>query len=424
MTENEIRSYFQTMKVLLVDNLKPSHEKMINILTTLGFAPENINSAIDSIDGEVYFKRNHFDIVFCSYDINNTDGIEFLKKIQDNAKNYKPTTILLSSTPSQYVVSRAVEFDIDLFILKPFTYHSLYISLNDFFNQKYNPSHFQIQIETGLQHLQEKNYFEALRDFDKALDYSTDSSLAHYYLGQTAEAQSMEIKALNQYMSSLKLNPLHFKTLNSLYQYYVNKNDYSEAYNTLRLITKYYPMSSPRFCDILRLSIVTSNINHIPSYYNLFGELETKTKEMRKHLSAGLYVSAKTYLQRQQHQQMTKTIDQFVKLSDRNPKFIKASIELLLKADLVKEAQNQLKKFKDGDGESIEYESSHTLIRLCMEPTERDIEKALKLIPLDESICHWLNKVIHSHSGFKKYEEVFNQRVSRSHPQLEKQFFL
>ena len=88
-------------------------------------------------------------------------------------------------------------------------------------------------MDEGLQHLENKDYDNALKLFDKAIQLNPNSPVPHNYKGNVFFKLQKFEEAIECYDEALKINPKYFDVLKDKGLSLHNLGKYEETMNTL-----------------------------------------------------------------------------------------------------------------------------------------------------------------------------------------------
>lgn len=109
---------FTLMKALVIDDndfVRFMLEKHL-----MGFGFEQVHQACDGYDGLNILKEEKPDIVICDINMRPVNGFEFLKQVRRIETDLSSVPIIfLTSSADEAFVKRAIELNIDGYLLKP-----------------------------------------------------------------------------------------------------------------------------------------------------------------------------------------------------------------------------------------------------------------------------------------------------------------
>lgn len=197
----------------------------------------------------------------------------------------------------------------------------------------------------GKASLFDGQYKEAMNVFTQASKLHPKPALAMAYLGQTEYVRKLVDNAKDSYFDGLKYNSIHFKCLIGLYDMFIEQENWNEAYQIVKKISKFFPANPARMAEVIKLAVRTGNFEDIQTYYEIFTGLEERTDFMIKHVGAGLYIAGKHFLMKDQKEEALKFFDQAVVSCSTHTRFLRAITVALVKYGMISEAEKYLLRF-------------------------------------------------------------------------------
>ncbi len=109
---------FESLKVLLVDDLQELREDMKKILVQLDI--RDVKEAYDGQNGLEVFVSDQFDLVISDINMPNINGIEMAKKIRAGGHNKNVPIIICSTENEKNIIMDALLAGGNDYIIKPF----------------------------------------------------------------------------------------------------------------------------------------------------------------------------------------------------------------------------------------------------------------------------------------------------------------
>ena len=117
----ELASLCHNLKLLYVEDDALARESTLKLLEN--FFPD-ITIAVDGQDGLDTFKKSSFDLILTDINMPNLSGLEMLERIRETNTSV-PVLVLSAHNDSEHFL-KAIEYDIDGYILKPLIYDQLF----------------------------------------------------------------------------------------------------------------------------------------------------------------------------------------------------------------------------------------------------------------------------------------------------------
>lgn len=358
------REHVLKTDVLIVDKNPSSRSRLLKIMYDMGCNRAKIHTAGSLIEAEDLVKSKPVGIVLSDYFIGGGSGFDLFKMIRaQGAHNKHLTLILVTSNISQTAVAKAAEEDVDSFIIKPYTIQSIQENLISTIAAKVKPSNYILKTEEGKDLIERKMYNEAIMVLEEALKLHPKPALALAYIGQAQYLQQKIESAEGSYTSGLKLNNIHYKCLVGLYSMFMERQMWSEAYQVVKKIAKFFPANPDRLAEIIRLAVRTENYEDMQMFYEIFTGLDERNEVMTKYIGAGMYVSGKHLLLNQRPEDALKFYEQIVVSCSEFPKFIRGVITSLVEYDYVEQAEKYLTRFRNDEHETEHYLVSDFMVQ-------------------------------------------------------------
>lgn len=293
-----IRNYLQENLVYIVDTSGVSRARLARILVDLGANAQKIRTFGSYEQAEHHFLIEKPKIVFSEFRLGCRSGLDLFESLRKVTSSKDSLFVLITSNSSQAVVARAAEEDVDAFILKPYTINTVKKIFVKTAMDKLYPSEYIRTIEEGKEELFSGNYPAALEILEKAKRLSDTPTLAFFYYGQAEYMQKEVSKAEKSYEEGLQYNKIHYKCLVGLFDLTMERQQYKEAYDIVRMIAEYFPANPKRLATIIHLAVKTENYSDIEDYYNFFINFNYRSDELTRYVCSALLICGKYYLMR------------------------------------------------------------------------------------------------------------------------------
>lgn len=343
--KKEFKKFIEENDVLIVDKNPSSRSRLVKTVSDLGAKRHMIHSCASFAEAEEIINTKKVGVVLSDYFIGGGSGFDLFKLSRQKNPNKKLCLILVTSNISQSSVAKAAEEDVDSFIIKPYTVQSIEENLMSTILQKICPSEYIVKIEEGKDQINTGQYKKAILTFQQAMKMHPKPALAHFYIGQAEYLLNNTEEAVDSYSDGISLVNIHFKCLVGLYDILVKESKYTEAYQVVKKIAKYFPANPDRLSEIIRLSVRTCNFQDMQMYYDIFVTLEEREAALINFMGAGMYISGKYHLMQNSPEQALKHFSNIAVSCSQYTKFLRAMIILLVQYDLVNEAEKHLSRF-------------------------------------------------------------------------------
>lgn len=110
-------------KVLVVDDMLTMRKIVTKILRELGFT--DIHEAQDGAEAWTKTQTGNFGLIISDWNMPNTTGLDFLKKVRADQKLAKTPFLLVTAEAEQHQVAEAIKSGVDQYVVKPFSKEGL-----------------------------------------------------------------------------------------------------------------------------------------------------------------------------------------------------------------------------------------------------------------------------------------------------------
>lgn len=335
-------------KVLIADANAAARSSLFHVLRELGAHPNYLFLVNTFEHAEQMIQKLKPSVVLTEFDLDKKCGLDLLRKQReenpDSAKDQ--IFVIVTSNNSQSAASRALEEEIDAYILKPYTLESVRKTLMRAALAKVSPSPYARKILEGKTEMENGNLDEAQRRFQEALPLDSAPTLAHAYLGKVQTLKAILNAAEGSYQKGLSYNKIHYRCLVGLYEILLRSQKNEQAYQIVRRLAKYFPANPDRLVEVLRLAVVTGQYDDIEQYYQVFTSLDERNEEVLKYVCASLIVCGRYYLSTKLgHIRAIELFRKAAIASQGKTKYLKEIILTLIDYRLFKEAAEFLTRF-------------------------------------------------------------------------------
>ncbi len=326
--KKEFKKFMEENDVLIVDKNPSSRSRLVKTISDLGTKRHMIHSCASFSEAQEILNTKKVGVVLSDYFIGGGSGFELFKLSRQKIPNKKLCLILVTSNISQSSVAKAAEEDVDSFIIKPYTVQSIEENLISTISQKICPSEYIRKIEEGKALIEKGEYQKAITVFEQSIKMHPKPALAHFYIGQAEYLMNLTEEAVSSYTDGISLVNIHFKCLVGLYDILVRENKYTEAYQVVKKIAKYFPANPDRLAEIIRLAVRTCNFQDMQMYYDIFVTLEEREDSLINFMGAGMYISGKHSLMQNFPEPALKLFNNIAVSCAQYTKFLRAMVAI------------------------------------------------------------------------------------------------
>lgn len=362
-TKEVFKSYLDKTEVLIVDKNPSSRNRLLKTMIDLGGKKQALHTCGSLDEALQIMNTKKIGIVLSDYYIMGGSGFDLFRSIREkDPENKELCLILVTANISQTAVAKAAEEEVDSFVIKPYTIQSIQENLISTIAAKIKPSDYSIKIEEGKKLLKDKKYDKAIDCLQNACMLHAKPALALFYIAQAEfMKQNIEDAEVN-YTQGLEFISIHFKCLIGLYEMLIQENKLPEAYQVITKVAKYFPANPDRLTQIVRLAIQTGNFQDMQMYYEIFVSLEERVPALTNYIGAGMYVSGKYHLLKNNYERAIQYFDNIAVSCSEFTKFIRAIITVLVEHDRVESAEKYITRFSSESKMHEDYLISEFLI--------------------------------------------------------------
>lgn len=317
-TEEELKGFLASHRIVIADSGTSSGRALRRFLMQFGAKNDStvVCETYEQAKVEIAAKPTHLLISDLSL------GLELIN-LQESAfpNRADVTTIVLGSDPSSDSLGAIAEANVDAMLIKPFNFQSFKDTLFQAFANKLHPSQYWVLLEQGKAFLKSSRFDEAEKVFESTKGLDPKPTLAFYYQAEIQIKKNNLPEAAKTLKEGLGYNPKDYRCLSSLFQIYLRTSKNREAYDLAKQIHKYYPVSTARIPDLVKLSVSVWAFGDIIDYYEIFKKLERREPLINRVVIAGMLVCAKYFFSKND--------------SDRGKEVLQNAAEVSLKTQLL-----------------------------------------------------------------------------------------
>lgn len=375
------RDFIAPKRVLVADTVSGSRTGLAKTIIDMGAKTTNVMTVSSFEVAETEIERIQPDVVITDYDLGKRSGLDLLPLMRKHKPDSRQTLfILVTGNTSQSAVAQAAEEDVDTFTLKPYTIEVLKKTILKAALQKIKPSTYQLKIDEGKALLFDGKADEAMAVFEAAMKLDSKPALAFFYHGQAEMMKKALETAQDDFSEGLNYNKIHYKCLTGLYDVLMQQKQYTQAYDVVKRIARYFPANPARLAQVLRLAVMTQSYEDIEKYYQIFIGIDARNDEMIKYMCASLVVCGKFYLRRSFNNRALELFQKAGATAAGRVKILREIVSSLCEFELAKEAQEYLKRFPADTQGGPDFLAMQLLVMSCLQPPELVVDSARKLI--------------------------------------------
>jgi CheY-like chemotaxis protein len=365
LSQEIIRNYLGENQVLIADTVSSARVTLATHLVSLGASRARMSLTSSFEEAQAVIQQMKPKIIFCDYMLGKKSGLDLLidqKVIYETSKIKDTLFVLVTGSASQSAVARAAEEDVDTFIIKPYTIKRFEKSFSDAVIAKLRPNEYHRKIDEGKDLLVAGKIAQATTILQEALKLDPTPTLACFYLAQAALMKEALTSAKGNYQKGLSYSGIHYKCLIGLYDLLYEQKKFSEAYELVQRIARYFPANPKRLAAVLRLAVTTGNYADVPDYYDLFIALEERPDDLTRHMCSAMAVAGKHALGRREKDKAIDIFDKLAVTCAGRTNYLRYAVESFVERDLFAEAGRILRRFDPVSHASDDYQLASFLV--------------------------------------------------------------
>jgi hypothetical protein len=119
---------------------------------------------------------------------------------------------------------------------------------------------------------------------------------------------------------------------------------FADSYEIAKRIARYYPANPKRLSTVLKLAIMTKNLEDIERYYQIFLNIDQKEEELIQYVCAALVVCGKQYLKTSFQFRGLELLNNAAKTAGKRLKYQREILLTMIAQRFIKEAQEVFKQ--------------------------------------------------------------------------------
>lgn len=420
--QDTLNNFLKGKKVLVVDTSLLLRERIERFLLSMGVEKGNLYVSSQFVEALEIIGKEKPPILISDYELDKKSGLDL---IQEQRKNFtepkKVLSVLTTGNTSQIAIARAVEGEVDSYIIKPFGLGIFSQALFKAVNAKVKPTQYQETIERGKESLAQSRLEEAAKLFEEARKFDPNPALACFFQAQVLIAQKNFPVAEEKFLEGLHFNRIHYRCLMGLYDLLYETKRYIDAYAVMKRVIHYFPADPQHLTAVLKLAILTHSYDDVERYYQVFLKVGKSNEELVKYICAALVVCGKHYLQRNVNSRAITLFREAAATVGTQPaKILREIITALIEHKLEGKVDEFLKQFPAGDSEAQDYLIVNYIISDKSENSYEIISKGKELLKrgcIDPMIYQILIRRL-TESAKKEEAAQYTQEAIQKYPEL------
>ena len=234
----------RSLNVLIVDDQQRMRWTIKEMLRRIGY--QNFLEADDGDSAIEKLRYQDVDMVLSDWRMPRLNGVEVLKFLRDDDQLRGLPFIMITGEMNEAVVAEAGEYEVDAYLLKPFTLTTLEEKINEALEKRRSLSPIDAHLDLGRAHMRAGKFDLALAEYQEALKINSKSPRTLLALGQAFEAQDNHERALECYLAAVKIQPKFLRAHEALARLYQRLDRKDEAARHLKQATAISPKNVER----------------------------------------------------------------------------------------------------------------------------------------------------------------------------------
>jgi len=245
----------KSLNVLIVDDQQRMRWTIKEMLRRIGY-----QNFLEADDGDVALDRLRYqavDLVLSDWRMPRMTGVDVLKFIREDDQLRSLPFVMITAEVNEDIVAEAGEYEVDAYLLKPFTLGSLEEKVNEALERRRSLTPIDTHLELGLTYLRAGQFEKALSEYQEALKINSNSPRTLLALGLVFERQGNDVRALECYEKAIKLQPKYLKGHEALAKLHQRLNRLDEAARHLKEAAAISPKNVERHFQLAQALMST-----------------------------------------------------------------------------------------------------------------------------------------------------------------------
>lgn len=384
--DKKVSAFLQGKKVLIVDPSGTVRSLARKITTALELKSGDVKTADSFPESQDLIQKFAPHFLFTDQNYPQGSGFELSdlhkKVVTDSTSRF---LIMSSDKASPASAAMAAEEEVDLYLMKPLTYVTLEQEFFKVLEPKITKQDYLMKISNIQSLMGMQKFDEALGEAKAAQKLDTSSCMAFFYEGSIHRAKKDQANAKDAFQAGLKIKADHYKCLVGLYELLMEAQEFGEAYETLKTLTKFHPINPKRIPEIIRLFIITKNFTDLEQSAAFLNTLDKQDEIITTYIGAGLTICGKYFLRQNDKSKAAGILLKAASLVPNKPKIIQEIMRTLFESKLTEEANTLMKKLPDELRDSPDFQllwleevhqtgNAQETLKVCADLLQKKIE--------------------------------------------------
>jgi len=254
LERKDIVTYVKSLTVGLISSSGKTLKELSSGLKRIGLQKIHFYSKAEQ--AKAAFEKERLDCLMSEWDVGGArKGFRLIQEIRALKQAQATICVLLSSQVDKDYIAEAVENDVDEFLAKPFSAHSLQESFWNGLRKRKFPSPYRLSLRSASKYIITKDFKRAQNYLQTALHQNENPTTAYYYRGYISMINGNLEEALKSYEIGLEMNGNHLKCLFGKAFLLKKEHKLLEYYETLKHILEIFPKHTNSLRDAFPLAL-------------------------------------------------------------------------------------------------------------------------------------------------------------------------
>ena len=354
--KNKIEVFLKEKSILVVDDNEANRALIKEQLIELGASEDNIEEEEDVLTSNSCIMADCPEIVFSNTKVEFDSGIDLLQVHLENSPDRLNSGFYLYSEENSISnACMALDYDIDGFIVSPFSKESFVLSFYNSILSKTDLDEYNTKLFQGRMHFYKGEIEKVLNILKELINDPKANGTPFYYQGLAHLADHQPDLAKESFEKGIEKEPLGYKCLDGLFKLLIKKGEHKSAYNTAITILQNYPVSPDKVADIVKVSVLNEKYDDVVTVSDAYAKVKEKSPRTKTYMAAGLAVTGKHFFRVQRKDDASKSLEKAAKISDGKKEIMGSITETYSQNGMSDKAQEVLKKYGERKIEEEDY---------------------------------------------------------------------
>jgi two-component system chemotaxis response regulator CheY len=203
----------------VIDDMPNMRRTIRNMLRHLGCT----KSPIEAEHGQDAWERMQsttVDFIIADLRMPVMSGTELLRRVRSHETFANIPFLVITAEAEEAMVAEAAETEVDDYIVKPFVAQTLKDRITEILEKKNNPEQADVLLNLGNVYKNSRRYEEAIKEFNKALEITSQKAKVYEAIGETYLLQDELDMAEEMLNKAIDFSPLYVRAYDTLAKVY------------------------------------------------------------------------------------------------------------------------------------------------------------------------------------------------------------